>query len=48
MDLGGVTQADPEEFMALCRQYGLEIDPGSIPGLVERFGVRLPGEPVRR
>jgi quercetin dioxygenase-like cupin family protein len=46
VDLGGVTQADPEALMELCQRYGLEIDPTSVPGLVERFGVRFPGEPI--
>ena len=46
VDLGGVTGADPEALMELCRRYGLEIDPASVPGLVDRFGVRFPGEPI--
>ena len=32
--------------MELCQRYAVEIDPTSVPGLVERFGVRFPGEPV--
>ncbi|HEV2129598.1 MAG TPA: cupin domain-containing protein [Longimicrobiaceae bacterium] len=48
IDLGGVTQIEPEVFGALCERYGLEMDPDSVPGLVERFGLRwLPGEPVQ-
>jgi mannose-6-phosphate isomerase-like protein (cupin superfamily) len=46
VDMGGVTQADPELLGPLCAEYGLEMDPDSIPGLVERFGVVFPGEPV--
>src|SRR2546423_9729951 len=46
IDIGDVANATPEELMALCDRYGLEMDPGSVPGLVERFGVRFPGEPV--
>src|SRR4051794_11617305 len=46
VDLGGVTQAEPEALGELCARYELEMDPDSIPGLVERFGVRFPGEPV--
>jgi mannose-6-phosphate isomerase-like protein (cupin superfamily) len=46
VDLGGVTQADPEALMELCQRYGLELDPASVPGLVDRFGVRFPGEPI--
>ena len=45
VDLGGVAQADPETLGALCRRYELEMDPSSVPGLVERFGLRI-GEPV--
>jgi hypothetical protein len=30
----------------LCARYELEMDPDSIPGLVERFGLRFPGEPI--
>jgi hypothetical protein len=46
VDLGGVTRADPEALMELCDRYGLEIDPGGVPVLVDRFGVRFPGEPI--
>jgi mannose-6-phosphate isomerase-like protein (cupin superfamily) len=46
VDLGGVAQADPAVLGALCERYGLELDPTSIPGLVERFGVRFPAEPL--
>jgi mannose-6-phosphate isomerase-like protein (cupin superfamily) len=41
VDLGGVAQADPETLGALCARYELDMDPDSVPGLVERFGVRL-------
>jgi mannose-6-phosphate isomerase-like protein (cupin superfamily) len=44
--LGGVTRIAPVEFTKLCERYGLEMQIDSIPGLVERFGVRFPGEPV--
>src|SRR5437870_4958492 len=46
VDLGGVTQAEPETLMALNQRYELEMDPESIPGLVQRFGLRFPGEPI--
>ena len=46
VDLGGVAQASPETFIELCARYELEMDPDSIPGLVERFGVVFPGEPL--
>ena len=46
VDLGGVAQADPQILGELCARYELEMDPDSVPGLVERFGVRFPGEPL--
>ena len=46
VDLGGVAQADPQVLGELCARYELEMDPDSVPGLVERFGVRFPGEPL--
>jgi mannose-6-phosphate isomerase-like protein (cupin superfamily) len=46
VDLGGVAQARPEQLGALCERYALEMDPDSVPGLVERFGVRFPAEPL--
>src|SRR3954463_10593484 len=36
VDLGGVAQADPAVLGALCERYALEMDPSSVPGLVER------------
>jgi mannose-6-phosphate isomerase-like protein (cupin superfamily) len=44
--LGGVAQADPATLGALCERYALEMDPTSIPELVERFGVRFPADPL--
>jgi mannose-6-phosphate isomerase-like protein (cupin superfamily) len=46
VELGGSTEADMEARMALSARYELEVDPESIPGLVERFGLRFPGEPI--
>jgi mannose-6-phosphate isomerase-like protein (cupin superfamily) len=46
VDLGGVTRAEPQILAGLCARYGLEMDPQSIPGLVERFDLRFPGEPI--
>jgi quercetin dioxygenase-like cupin family protein len=46
VSLGGSTRAKPENLRALAAKYGLETDPTSIPKLVERFGLRFPGEPV--
>ena len=48
VDLGGVAQADPATLGELCQRYALEMDPSSIPSLIERFGVRFPAEPVTR
>lgn len=45
-DRGGVTQLEPEALMELSARYGLEVDPTTIPGLVERFTLRFPGEPL--
>jgi len=44
-DLGGALEADPQALADLSARYGLEMQPDSIPGLLERFDLRL-GEPV--
>lgn len=44
--LGGIMKADPNALAALSAEYGLEMDPSSVPALVERFGLRFPGETV--
>jgi quercetin dioxygenase-like cupin family protein len=46
VDLGGVTQADPQRLGELCAHYELEMDPDSVPGLLERFELRFPGEMI--
>lgn len=46
VDLGGVTQAGPERLGELCQRFALEMDPDSVPDLIQRFGVRLPAEPL--
>jgi quercetin dioxygenase-like cupin family protein len=46
VDLGGVTRAEPHTLADLCARYELEMDPDSVPGLVERFELRFPGEPI--
>jgi gentisate 1,2-dioxygenase len=43
--LGGALEADPEELTELNLRYGLEMQPESVPGLLERFGLRI-GEPL--
>ena len=44
VDMGGVTAASPEAMGELCARYELEMDPDSLPGLLERFDLRV-GEP---
>ena len=46
VDLGGSTAIEPAERAALAAKYGLEVDPKSIPELVDRFGLVFPGESV--
>src|ERR1700726_44901 len=46
VDLGGVTRAEPLILADLCARFGLEMDPASVPGLVERFGLCFPGQPL--
>src|SRR6478609_5349046 len=44
-DMGGAIKADPNDLAALGERYGLSFDLESVPGLVERFGLRI-GEPL--
>jgi mannose-6-phosphate isomerase-like protein (cupin superfamily) len=44
VDMGGVADADPEKLAELSARYGQEMDPDSVPGLLERFNLRM-GEP---
>jgi mannose-6-phosphate isomerase-like protein (cupin superfamily) len=44
--MGGVTGAAPERMMELCARYQLEMNPESVPGLIERFSLRFPGDPL--
>jgi mannose-6-phosphate isomerase-like protein (cupin superfamily) len=46
VDLGGVTQADPQTLAELCARYELEMNPDSVPELLQRFDLRFPGEPI--
>jgi mannose-6-phosphate isomerase-like protein (cupin superfamily) len=39
--LGGPAEAAPEQLAELSQRYGLEMQPDSIPGLLERFGLRM-------
>ena len=45
VDMGGVLKAQPEQLAELCARYGLEMQPDSVPGLLERFDLRM-GEPI--
>jgi gentisate 1,2-dioxygenase len=44
--MGGSTVADRQALMALGARYGLEVDPTSIPKLIERSELRFPGVPI--
>jgi quercetin dioxygenase-like cupin family protein len=46
VELGGVAQAEPQTLADLCARYGLEMNPDSVPGLIQRFDLRFPGEPI--
>ena len=46
--LGGVARADSATLGSLCERYELEMDPSSVPSLIERFEVRFPAEPLAR
>jgi mannose-6-phosphate isomerase-like protein (cupin superfamily) len=37
--LGGALQAEPDDLAALNARYGLEMQPDTVPGLLERFGL---------
>ena len=43
--LGGAIEADPEALAALNERYGLEMQPETVPDLLDRFGLRI-GEPL--
>jgi mannose-6-phosphate isomerase-like protein (cupin superfamily) len=45
VDMGGVLKAQPQQLAELCARYGLEMQPDSVPGLLERFDLRM-GEPI--
>jgi quercetin dioxygenase-like cupin family protein len=46
IELGGVTQIPPEAFGELCARYELDMQPESVPGLLERFQLRIADGPV--
>jgi len=39
--LGGSREAPPDALKALSQRYALEVDPSTIPGLLERFKLRI-------
>jgi mannose-6-phosphate isomerase-like protein (cupin superfamily) len=43
--LGGSRVAAPDALRTLAQRYGLEVNPHSIPDLLDRFGLRI-GEPI--
>jgi mannose-6-phosphate isomerase-like protein (cupin superfamily) len=43
--IGGALRADPEAVAELSQRYGLEMQPETVPGLIDRFGLRI-GEPL--
>jgi quercetin dioxygenase-like cupin family protein len=44
--LGGVAEADPQTLGELCARYELEMNPASVPDLLQRFNLQFPGEPI--
>jgi quercetin dioxygenase-like cupin family protein len=46
VELGGVAQAEPQTLADLCARYELEMNPDSVPGLIQRFDLRFPREPI--
>jgi hypothetical protein len=44
-DIGGALKADPEKLAELNARYGQEMQPETVPELLERFGLRI-GEPL--
>jgi mannose-6-phosphate isomerase-like protein (cupin superfamily) len=45
VDMGGVTQANPDALAQLNERYALEMRPDTVPELLQRFGLRI-GEPL--
>ena len=43
VDMGGSAAARPQALGELAERYGLEVQRDSIPGLLERFGLRIAG-----
>ena len=47
VDLGGPANVTPDVLGELTMRYGLEMDPASIPELIQRFGVVVSGAPAQ-
>jgi mannose-6-phosphate isomerase-like protein (cupin superfamily) len=45
VELGGSRKAAPQALKSLAERYALEVDPTSVPALLERFQLRI-GEPI--
>jgi len=45
IDLFAGPPPDPSARAEVARRYGLEVDPASMPGLIERFGLNPPAAP---
>jgi mannose-6-phosphate isomerase-like protein (cupin superfamily) len=45
-DLGGSARVAPEKLMELSHRFRLQVNRESVPGIVERFNLRFPGEPL--
>jgi mannose-6-phosphate isomerase-like protein (cupin superfamily) len=45
VELGGSLQATPDALAQLSQRYGLEMQPETVPELIERFGLRI-GDPL--
>jgi mannose-6-phosphate isomerase-like protein (cupin superfamily) len=43
VDMGGAAEAAPEELASLSDRYGLKMQPETVPGLCERFGLEFGG-----
>ena len=46
VEFGGVAQTEPRTRADLSARYELEMNPDSVPGLIQRFDLRFPGEPI--
>ena len=42
LELGGAFRASPEDFADLSERYALDMQPETVPELLERFSLRLP------